>query len=103
MSLFHTVYITPLGVPFIEEAQEYEDEFQAAADAAQCFLPTKDHNDNYHMSPVVVKTIEGKAVVITKIDHIRVLTPEELRETQEQERLAQEAAYREHFGDDHLA
>lgn len=88
MPKFHTVYITKLGVPFFEEAQEYDTEFDAASDAASTFLPTKDENGNYHESPVLMKTIEGRAVVLTDIDHIRIMTPEELADMQEQERRA---------------
>lgn len=96
MPNFHTVYVTKLGVPFVEEAQEYDSEFDAAADAARTFVPTKDEKGNYHQSPVVVKTIEERAVVLTDVDHIRVMTPEELRQAQEEERAAQEAALRQY-------
>jgi sensor histidine kinase regulating citrate/malate metabolism len=93
MPMFHTVYVTKLGVPFIEEAQEYEDERSAASDAAQCFLPTRDENGNYHSVPSIVKTIGDRYVVLTNVDHIRVMTPEELNQAQEEERRAQEAAF----------
>lgn len=89
MPMFHTVYVTKLGVPFVEEGQTYESESDAASDAASTFLPTKDEKGAYHHSPVLVKTLEGRYVVLTEVDHIRVMTPEELAQAQEQERRAQ--------------
>lgn len=89
MPRFYAVYVTKLGVPFIEGAQEYESERDAANDAASTFIPTRDEKGNYHHSPVMVKTLEGRYIVLTDIDHIRIMTPEELAEAQEQERRAQ--------------
>lgn len=102
MPMFHTVYVTKLGVPFFEEGQNYESEQDAAADAAQTFLPTKDEKGVYHHSPVLVKTLEGRYVALTEVDHIRIMTPEELAELQEQERRAQAemAAHATGFVDD---
>ena len=91
MPQFHTVYITKLGVPFIEEAQEYQTEQDAAIDASHCFTPQKDEKGNYHSVPVAVTTVEKRTVVLTDVDHITVMTPEELARVQDQERQQQEA------------
>lgn len=85
---FHTVYITRLGVPFIEEEQEFPDAANALLAAADEFAPTKDDKGNLHFSPVAVKTVDGKWVVIPDYDHILVWTTEELKQIQEQERAA---------------
>lgn len=80
MPNFHTVYVSELGVPFIEEAQEYESEHEAALDAARCFTPIPNDEGKYFVVPVIVKTHDGKSVILDSYDHITVMTPEELAE-----------------------
>lgn len=89
MPKFHTVYITKLGVPYIEEAQEYETEQDAAIDASNCFTPQRDEKGNYHHVPVAVTTVENRTVILTDVDHITVMTPEELASAREAEKRQQ--------------
>lgn len=80
MSRYHVVYVTKLGVPFIEEAQEHSSEVGALAEAVKAFAPTYDqYTGDREYDPVVVKTHEGKFAVLHDYDHLSVMTPEELQ------------------------
>ena len=85
MPSYHTVYVSKLGVPFIEEAQEYESEQEAALDAARCFTPIPNDEGKLVTVPVIVKTHDGKSVILDSYDHITVMTPEELSAIKQQE------------------
>lgn len=85
MPRLHTVYVSKLGVPFIEEAQEFDSELKAVMEAADCFTPSPDKDGRNHVVPVIVKTHDGKYVALTGVDHINVLTPEELEQIKRQE------------------
>lgn len=98
MPSYHTVYVTKLGVPFVEEAQEFESEAGAALAAGDVFNSQRDEKGNYHSTPVAVTTVEGRTVILTEVDHITVMTPEELKRAQEQEKQAQLAAAQMDFG-----
>lgn len=91
MPKYHTVYVTKLGVPFIEEAEEFSDEIEAVEAAANSFAPVRDNEGRLHFSPVRVNTYDGKSVVVSGFDHISAMTPEELSQIKQHEQAQLEA------------
>lgn len=87
MPSYHVVYVSKLGIPFIEEAEEFPSEIDAVEAAANAFAPVRDAEGTLHYSPIRIQTHDGKSVVLSGFDHINVLSPEELAMIQQQERM----------------
>lgn len=87
---YHVVYVTKLGVPFIEEAQEYPSRTAAVEDAAHEFSPVPDRDGRLRYPNVRVVTHDGQEVVLPGYDHLYAFTPEELQKIQAEERRQQQ-------------
>lgn len=87
---FHAVYVTKIGVPFIEKAESFRSEVEAIEAAANAFSPHRDNEGRIHYSPVRIETHDGKHIVLAGFEYIQILTPEELREITEQEQRQQQ-------------
>lgn len=85
MPRYHAVYVTRLGVPFIEEAEEHPNEDSVVEAAAKSFAPVRDGEGRLHYSPIRIRTHDGKSVVVSGFDHITAMTPDELEQLKAQD------------------
>lgn len=72
----HIVWVTRLGMMFIEREQAFRDREAAARNALEAsFNP-----DIRQFTPVYIETIDGDFIGIIHPDHFIIMTPEEVQE-----------------------
>lgn len=74
MNKYHTVWVTAAGVCHIEKESEHPSKNHAA------FAATREINEK---DGILFETVDDDVVVVYKVDHFVIVTPDQIKERQE--------------------